>query len=164
MPILFANAVTSKKLYVLKKPTNHKYILLNICFSVMHSRPIRRFLPRIPMPSHGFGQTFFCFLFHFTGTKQATNFRSINSSFPFSIVVKLLFDTTKVAYLFPFIQIFRQLFFQIELYYTAEMVEFWLFAGNKLNQRWTWYAIDKISRIIVDLSHDQQLEKTKFRL
>jgi insertion element IS1 protein InsB len=36
----------------------------------------------------------------------------------------------------------------VEFYYTAEMDEFWLFVGNKSNQRWTWYAIDKISGII----------------
>jgi insertion element IS1 protein InsB len=36
----------------------------------------------------------------------------------------------------------------MEFYCTAEMDEFWSFAGNKSNQRWTWYAIDKNSGII----------------
>jgi insertion element IS1 protein InsB len=38
---------------------------------------------------------------------------------------------------------------QIEIYYTAEMDEFWSFVGNKRNQRWTWYAMDKHSGIIL---------------
>jgi insertion element IS1 protein InsB len=37
----------------------------------------------------------------------------------------------------------------VEFYYTAEPDEFWSFVGNKSNQRWTWYAIDKISGIIL---------------
>ncbi|MDR2026993.1 MAG: hypothetical protein LBQ01_05450, partial [Prevotellaceae bacterium] len=37
----------------------------------------------------------------------------------------------------------------IAFYYTAEMDEFWSFVGNKSNQRWTWYAIDKNSGIIL---------------
>jgi insertion element IS1 protein InsB len=35
------------------------------------------------------------------------------------------------------------------IYYTAEMDEFWSFVGNKRNQRWTWYAMDKQSGIIL---------------
>ena len=38
---------------------------------------------------------------------------------------------------------------EIEVYYTAEMDEFWSFVGNKHNQRWTWYAMDKNSGIIL---------------
>ena len=45
----------------------------------------------------------------------------------------------------------------VEIYYTAEMDEFWSFActlrstrvSKKSNQRWTWYAIDKFSGIIL---------------
>jgi insertion element IS1 protein InsB len=37
----------------------------------------------------------------------------------------------------------------VEIYYTAEMDEFWSFVGKKSNQRWTWYAIDKVSGIIL---------------
>jgi insertion element IS1 protein InsB len=37
----------------------------------------------------------------------------------------------------------------IEFYYTAETDEFWSFVGNKSNQRWTWYAMDKNSGIIL---------------
>jgi insertion element IS1 protein InsB len=37
----------------------------------------------------------------------------------------------------------------VEFYYTAEMDECWSFVGNKSNQRWTWYAIDKILGIIL---------------
>jgi len=32
---------------------------------------------------------------------------------------------------------------EVEIYYTAEMDEFWRFVQNKSNQRWTWYAIEK---------------------
>jgi insertion element IS1 protein InsB len=38
---------------------------------------------------------------------------------------------------------------EIEFHYTAEMDEFWSFVRTKSNQRWTWYAIDKASGIIL---------------
>ena len=38
---------------------------------------------------------------------------------------------------------------EIEICYTAEMDEFWSFVGKKSNQRWTWYAMDKHSGIIL---------------
>jgi insertion element IS1 protein InsB len=38
---------------------------------------------------------------------------------------------------------------EVEIYYTAEMDEFWSFVCKKSNQRWTWYAIDKTSGIIL---------------
>jgi len=38
---------------------------------------------------------------------------------------------------------------EIEINYTAEMDEFWSFVENKSNQRWTWYAMEKHSGIIV---------------
>jgi len=37
----------------------------------------------------------------------------------------------------------------VEFYYTAEMDEFWSFVREKSNQRWTWYAMDKSSGIIL---------------
>jgi insertion element IS1 protein InsB len=37
----------------------------------------------------------------------------------------------------------------VEIFYTAEMDEFRSFVGNKSNQRWTWYAMDKSSGIIL---------------
>ncbi|MDR0296361.1 MAG: hypothetical protein LBH91_09370, partial [Prevotellaceae bacterium] len=37
----------------------------------------------------------------------------------------------------------------IGIYYTAEMDEFCSFVENKHNQRWTWYAMDKRSGIIL---------------
>ena len=37
----------------------------------------------------------------------------------------------------------------IEIFYTAEVDEFWSFVGNKSNQRWTWYAIDQASGVIL---------------
>ena len=38
---------------------------------------------------------------------------------------------------------------EVEIYDTAEMDEFWSFVGKKSNQRWTWYAMDKASGIIL---------------
>ena len=38
---------------------------------------------------------------------------------------------------------------EVEIYYTAEMDEFWSFVAKKSNQRWTWYAMDKASGIIL---------------
>jgi insertion element IS1 protein InsB len=38
---------------------------------------------------------------------------------------------------------------EVEIFYTAEIDEFWSFVGNKANQRWTWYAMDKASGIIL---------------
>jgi insertion element IS1 protein InsB len=37
----------------------------------------------------------------------------------------------------------------IGFYDTSEMDEFWSFVGNKTKQRWTWYAMDKNSGIIL---------------
>jgi insertion element IS1 protein InsB len=38
---------------------------------------------------------------------------------------------------------------EIDICYTAEMDEFWSFVREKTNQRWTWYAMDKTSGIIL---------------
>ena len=38
---------------------------------------------------------------------------------------------------------------EISFHYTAEIDEFWSYVGNKSNQRWTWYAMDKNSGIIL---------------
>jgi insertion element IS1 protein InsB len=38
---------------------------------------------------------------------------------------------------------------EVVIYYTVVMDEFWSFVGKKSNQRWTWYAIDKASGIIL---------------
>jgi len=37
----------------------------------------------------------------------------------------------------------------ITINYTAEMDEFWSFVETKFNQRWTWYAMDKSSGVII---------------
>ncbi|KAA6346623.1 hypothetical protein EZS27_005868 [termite gut metagenome] len=33
----------------------------------------------------------------------------------------------------------------VEIVFSGEMDEFWSFAGNKGNQRWTWYVIERRS-------------------
>ncbi|MGB0881229.1 MAG: IS1 family transposase, partial [Polaribacter sp.] len=38
---------------------------------------------------------------------------------------------------------------EISYHYTAEADEFWSYVGSKDNQRWTWYAMDKNSGIIL---------------
>jgi len=42
---------------------------------------------------------------------------------------------------------FEQL--EVEIRFSAEMDEFWSFVQNKGNQRWTWYAIERRSGIIL---------------
>ena len=38
---------------------------------------------------------------------------------------------------------------EVEIHFDAEADEFWSFVGNKSNQRWTWYAIDRKSGVIL---------------
>ena len=38
---------------------------------------------------------------------------------------------------------------EVEIRFSAEMDEFWSFVQNKGNQRWTWYAIERNSGIIL---------------
>ena len=47
------------------------------------------------------------------------------------------------------IENFRLKRLEVDIYYTAEMDEFWSFVTTKSNQRWTWYAMDKPSGIIL---------------
>ncbi len=37
----------------------------------------------------------------------------------------------------------------VSFHYTAEADEFWSYVGSKANQRWTWYAMDKHSGMIL---------------
>jgi len=38
---------------------------------------------------------------------------------------------------------------EVEIRFSAEMDDFWSFVQNKCNQRWTWYAIERQSGIIL---------------
>ena len=38
---------------------------------------------------------------------------------------------------------------ELSFHYTAEVDEFWSYVGRKSNQRWTWYAMDKKSGMIL---------------
>ena len=38
---------------------------------------------------------------------------------------------------------------EVHLSYSVEMDEFWSYVGNKKNRRWTWYAIDRKSGILL---------------
>lgn len=56
----------------------------------------------------------------------------------------------------------------VAFYYTAEMDEFWSFVESKQNQRWTWYAMDKRSGIILAWHNgkrtDEDFKKLLFHL
>ena len=47
----------------------------------------------------------------------------------------------------------------IQFFYTVEIDEFWSFVGNKKNQRWTWYAMDKKSGIILAWVNGKRADK-----
>ena len=51
----------------------------------------------------------------------------------------------------PFFSSAGDIFFdlEIEIRTDAEADEFWSYIGNKENQRWTWYAIERKSGIIL---------------
>jgi len=38
---------------------------------------------------------------------------------------------------------------EVEIHFASEMDEFWSFVGNKSNQRWTWYAIERNSGVVL---------------
>ena len=52
---------------------------------------------------------------------------------------------------------------ELSFHYTAEADEFWSYVGSKDNQRWTWYAMDKASGVILAWVNgkrtDRSLEK-----
>jgi insertion element IS1 protein InsB len=48
---------------------------------------------------------------------------------------------------------------EVEIHFTAEMDEFWSFVGNKSNQRWTWYAIERNSGIILAWHNGKRQDK-----
>jgi insertion element IS1 protein InsB len=52
----------------------------------------------------------------------------------------------------------------IEFYYTADPDESWSFVGNKSNQRWTWYAVDKNSGIILDRYNGKRTDEVFLKL
>ena len=54
--------------------------------------------------------------------------------------------------------------FDVGIYYTAEMDEFWSFVGSKGNQRWTWYAMDKKSGIILAWHNGKRTDKDFLQL
>jgi len=45
-------------------------------------------------------------------------------------------------------------------HYTAEMDEFWSFVENKSNQRWTWYAMEKQSGIIISWHNGKRTDES----
>ncbi len=53
---------------------------------------------------------------------------------------------------------------EVEIYFSAEMDEFWSFVCNKSNQRWTWYAIEKKSGVILAWHNGKRQEKDFLQL
>ncbi|MDR1348157.1 MAG: hypothetical protein LBJ63_07005 [Prevotellaceae bacterium] len=45
------------------------------------------------------------------------------------------------------------------MYFSSEPDEFWSFVGNKSNQRWTWYAIERRSGIILAWHNGKRRDK-----
>ena len=48
---------------------------------------------------------------------------------------------------------------EVEIHFGAELDEFWSFIGNKSNQRWTWYAIERNSGIILAWHNGKRQDK-----
>jgi hypothetical protein len=48
---------------------------------------------------------------------------------------------------------------EVEICFSAEMDEFWSFVGNKSNQRWTWYALERHSGIILAWHNGKRQDK-----
>ena len=48
---------------------------------------------------------------------------------------------------------------EIEICFSAELDEFWSFVGNKSNQRWTWYGIERNSGIILAWHNGKRQDK-----
>ena len=48
---------------------------------------------------------------------------------------------------------------EVEIRFSAEPDEFWSFVGNKSNQRWTWYGIERNSGIILAWHNGKRRDK-----
>jgi insertion element IS1 protein InsB len=48
---------------------------------------------------------------------------------------------------------------EVEIHFGAEMDEFWSFVKNKSNQRWTWYAMERNSGIILAWHNGKRKDK-----
>jgi insertion element IS1 protein InsB len=48
---------------------------------------------------------------------------------------------------------------EIEIRFSAELDELWSFVGNKSNQRWTWYGIERNSGIILAWHNGKRQDK-----
>ena len=52
----------------------------------------------------------------------------------------------------------------IEIHLHAEADEFWSYVGNKANQRWTWYAMEKTSGVILAWQNGRRTDESCARL
>ena len=48
---------------------------------------------------------------------------------------------------------------EVEIRFSAELDEFWSYVGNKSNQRWTWYGIERNSGIILAWHNGKRQDK-----
>jgi insertion element IS1 protein InsB len=53
---------------------------------------------------------------------------------------------------------------EVHLSYSVEMDEFWSYVGNKGNRRWTWYAIDRKSGIVLAWQNGKRDNETCAKL
>ncbi|KXB09354.1 hypothetical protein AKJ60_00395 [candidate division MSBL1 archaeon SCGC-AAA385M11] len=53
---------------------------------------------------------------------------------------------------------------EVELHVSAEADEFWSFVGNKRNQRWTWYAIERTTGIILAWHNGRRTDDSCYNL
>ncbi|WP_417914337.1 IS1 family transposase [Candidatus Electronema sp. JM] len=53
---------------------------------------------------------------------------------------------------------------EIEIYADAKADEFWIYVGNKKNQRWTWHAVERKSGIILAWHNGRRTDERCCRL
>jgi insertion element IS1 protein InsB len=53
---------------------------------------------------------------------------------------------------------------EVDLYFDTEWDEFWSFIGNKSNQCWTWYAIERKSGLILAYQNGRRTDDSLQRL
>ena len=90
-----------------------------------------------------------------SGVRDTARILGINKNSDFSLK-----KTTQVnPYLLDKEEVKNLNSLEISFHYTAEADEFWSYMGSKDNQRWTWYAMDKSSGIILAWVNGRRTDK-----
>ena len=53
---------------------------------------------------------------------------------------------------------------EVNFYYSTEWDEFWSYVGNKSNQRWTWYALERKTGLILAFHNDRRTDEALKKL